>query len=90
MKMEIANAVVFTPPREMTTEEWAKLAVERMISISEEAPPAIRDQALAYRDNIHTLILHYMRQAIYSDRASLSHKLRGSGHPDLAMLVIEH
>lgn len=90
MKTEMANVVVFTPPREMTTEEWAQLAVERMISISDEAPPAIRDQARAFRENIHALILHYMRQAIFSDRAALSHKLRGCGHDDLAMLVIEH
>jgi len=88
--MELSGAVIFTPPREMTTEEWAQLAVERMISVSNEAPAPIREQALAYRDNIHALILHYMRQAIFSDRATLSHRMRDSGHPDIAALIIEN
>lgn len=81
---------VFTPTnREMLPEEWGALATARIMSVSDSAPPVIKDQAVAFRDQIEFIITHYMREAIRSDRYHLAKNLAMSGQPDLAAMVTE-
>lgn len=54
---------------------WADRLLEKIIFISENAPPGIKEQALAYRDQLRPAILHYMEQAVRSDRTTLASKL---------------
>ena len=51
------------------------------------APPAIKDQALAYRDQVEKLLSLYMREAINSDRTTVFNALNDAGHPELAELI---
>lgn len=91
MKAEVAKARVFTPSnREMLVEEWAALATARIMSVSDHAPPLIRDQAHAFRDQIERLIAHYMREAVRSDRYQLMRNLAMTGNQDMASVVLEH
>ena len=73
--------------RGFTPEELSEQCVQKLISVSDTAPPAIRDQARAFSKHIETLVAYYMRQAIRSDRTSVYNALNDAGHPDLADLI---
>ena len=73
--------------RGFTPEELSEQCVQKLISVSDTAPPAIRDQARAYQKHIETLVAYYMRQAIRSDRTTVYNALSDAGHPDLADLI---
>jgi len=76
-----------TDGRGFTPEELSEQCVQKLISVSDTAPPAIRDQARAFSKHIETLVAYYMRQAIRSDRTSVYNALNDAGHPDLANLI---
>ena len=76
-----------TKGRGFTPEELSEQCVQKLISVSDTAPPAIRDQARAFSKHIETLVAYYMRQAIRSDRTSVYNALNDAGHPDLADLI---
>lgn len=60
-------------------EFWAARAKERILHVSENAHPAIREQAIAFQNQIEAVILHFMKKAIESDRTTLSYQLTGNG-----------
>lgn len=68
-------------------EFWAHRAALRIVAISDAAPPVIRDQAVAFSTHIEQAILYYMKEAIRSDRSTVSKTLVDAGHPDLADAV---
>ena len=76
-----------TEGRGFTPEELSEQCVQKLISVSDTAPPAIRDQARAFSKHIETLVAYYMRQGIRSDRTSVYNALNDAGHPDLADLI---
>ena len=76
-----------TDGRGFTPEELSEQCVQKLISVSDTAPPAIRDQARAFSKHIETLVAYYMRQAIRSDRTTVYNALNDAGHPDLADLI---
>ena len=47
--------VVTTNNRGMNAEEWAELAVNRIVAVSANAPPQVREQAFAYKAIIKAL-----------------------------------
>lgn len=68
-------------------EFWAKRAAERIISIAETADPAIREQALAFRNSVERVILAFMKNAIDSDRTTLCHLVTQAGQEHLTNLI---
>ena len=76
-----------TKGRGFTPEELSEQCVQKLISVSDTAPPAIRYQARAYQKHVETLVAFYMRQAIRSDRTTVYNALNDAGHPDLADLI---
>jgi len=76
-----------TSNRGFTPDELAEQCVQKIVSVSDEAPPAIRDQARAFQKHIGTLVAYYMRQAISSDRTTVYNALNDAGHPELAELI---
>ena len=79
--------VVTTQNRGHTPEELAERALEKMLSISDTADPAIKAQAYAYRDRIKHLLVFYMQEAIRSDRTTICAELAKQGHADLARII---
>ena len=76
-----------TENRGFTPEELAQQCVEKVISVSDNAHPGIRDQARAFSKHIEKLVAYYMRQAIRSDRTTVYNALNDAGHPELAELI---
>ena len=53
-----------TNNRGFTPEEVAKLCADRLMLVADDAPPAIKDQALAYKEQMQAAIAVYMKQAL--------------------------
>ena len=58
-----------TTGRGFTTDELAAQAADRIVSVSDTAPPAIRDQAVAFKGSVEKLVAEYLKQAVRSDCA---------------------
>lgn len=83
MKVDVATSSNGGHPPEF----WAKRCVERIVRVSETAPPAIRDQALAYQNQLEHVILLHMKCAIQSDRTTVGNAVIEAGQPHLAELL---
>ena len=76
-----------TSGRGFTPEEVAARCADKLISVSDQAPSAIRDQARAFKAQIEMVVALYMREAIASDRTTVYNALKDAGHPELAELI---
>jgi|LakMenEpi03Aug12_release.lakeMendotaPanAssembly.Ray.scaffolds.fasta_scaffold872422_2 hypothetical protein len=76
-----------TTNRGWTPEEIAERAVNKLIFVSETAPEPVRIQAQAYREEIRKVVLHYLIEAVRSDRTTISNRLIQAGHPELLDLL---
>lgn len=73
--------------RGFTPEEVAERALDKIMYVGENAPPVIRDQALAFRDKLRGVLVYYMKEAVMSDRTTTAVKLTQAGHPELVNLL---
>jgi hypothetical protein len=76
-----------TSNRGFTPEEIAARCANKLIYVADTAPPAIREQAIAFKDHIEKVIALYMHEAIASDRTTVYNTLKTAGHGDLAELI---
>jgi|TARA_B100001123_G_C14643919_1_gene762901 hypothetical protein len=79
--------VVTTQNRGHTPEEVAELCINKIVGISATADPIIRQQAEAFKTQIKQVVIHYMKQAIQSDRTTVYNALLDAGEPKLADLI---
>ena len=70
-------------------EFWAEIATNRIVQISQDAPPHVRQQAEAFRNQVYNVILRGMKSAIVSDRTTIAQKLRRQGHTQFADIMKE-
>ena len=80
-------SVITTQNRGQTPEEVAARCVEKIVEVSENAHPALRDQAIAYRDAVQEVITVYMKEAIKSDRTTIYNAIKDAGHESLAEAI---
>jgi TRAP-type uncharacterized transport system substrate-binding protein len=80
-------SVSTTEGRGHTPEELAELCAAKLISVSDEAHPAIREQAKAYRAAIVHVVTRYMKEAVTNDRLTVYNALVEAGHPQLAAAI---
>lgn len=76
-----------TNHRGFTPEEIAEQTIDRIIYVGKDSHPAIRDQALAFKDHIHAELIKALKQAVESDRLTLKHRFSDAGHPELTKLL---
>jgi hypothetical protein len=76
-----------TNGRGFTPEELAEGALNRILYVGETVHPVIRDQAVAFKEHIRHILVHYMKEAIKSDRTTLASTLKAAGHPELVKLL---
>jgi hypothetical protein len=80
-------SVYTTHNRGFTPEEVAARCADKLMHVAEAAPPAIRDQAFAFKSQIEKVVTAYIREAIASDRTTVYNALNDAGRPDLAELI---
>lgn len=73
-----------TSGRGHTPEELAEMCASKLISVSDDAHPAIREQAKAFRAAIVHVVTRYMKEAVTNDRVTVYNALVDAGHPQLA------
>ena len=73
--------------RGWTPEELAERALDRIIYVGGNSHPAIREQAEAFRANIRTVLVHYLNEAVQSERTTLAAKFQEAGQPELVKLL---
>ena len=76
-----------TENRGFTPDEVAERCVSKLISVSDQAHPGIREQAHAFKKHMEKVVAFYMREAIRSDRTTVYNALKDAGHPELAELI---
>ena len=87
IKMDMPDfevGVVTTDKGGHSAETVAEMCVDKLISVSDSAHPAIRDQAKAYREHMLKIVRYYITMAMQQDRATMCAQIREAGFHDLA------
>ncbi len=82
--------VTTTSGRGSSVEEVTDRALAKLIQISDTASPPIRDQALAYREQMRHVLEFYMREAIRGNNTTLANRFHRSGYTELIPLILEN
>ena len=70
-------------------EFWATQATKKICDISDNAPEHVKQQALAFQNQVYTVILYTIKNAIKSQNTTYSNLLRKQGHEDMAKILRE-
>ena len=85
---EIGKVSVFTSTnRGHSPEEMAEMALNKIMLVSEDAPPVIREQALAYKDRLKEILIFYMNRMAQSERTTIWALMKKQGHEDIAEII---
>lgn len=68
-------------------EQIAELCMDKLIHVSDRAPPELAMQARAFREQMLAVVLHYVKVAASEDRATVITKLEQVGLVDAARVV---
>ena len=71
----------------LKNEQIADLAVDKIVSISDEAPAHIRQQANQFREHLKKVLYHYLLLARKEERASIVYILRSNGQKEMAEYI---
>ena len=85
---QLGSVVVKTSEKGgLNNEQIADLAVEKIASVSEDAPPHLKQQAKLFKEQLKGIIHHYILLARKEERASIIQVLRSSGHKEMAEYI---
>ena len=85
---EIGEVAVFTSTdRGHSPEDIAEMALNKIMLVSEDAPPVIREQALAYKDRLKDILIFYMNRMAQSERTTIWALMKKQGHEDIAEII---
>jgi hypothetical protein len=79
--------VATTNGRGWTPDELADRAIEKILYVGNESHPAIREQAIAFRSAVRSVIKTYLEEAVNQDRATIAIRLHEAGHSNLVHLL---
>ena len=71
----------------LSNEQIADLAVEKIASVSDNAPPHVKQQAKLFKEQLKGIIHHYLLLARKEERATIMQVLRSSGHKEMAEYI---
>ena len=76
-----------TDYRGHSIEEVAKMATDKLISVSDSAPDPIRLQAHAFKERCQKVITYYMKEAVNNHICTVCNILEKQGQKDLANII---
>lgn len=76
-----------TQNRGLNADEIVALLMPRLLYVADTAPPAIRDQAAAFKSNIERLVHHYVVQAQKSQNTTICNILEQAGEHRAAEII---
>ena len=80
-------SVTTTENRGHTIEKVAQMATDKIISISDQAPAPIREQAHAFKEVCKKVIVYYMQEAVNNHICTVCNQLEKQGQKDLANII---
>ena len=87
-KSELGNAIVFTSDDGgHSPDQMAEMALNKIMVVSETAPPVIRDQALAYKEHLRKVLVFYMKKMAENERVTIFALLKHQGQNDMAEII---
>ena len=85
---KILDPFVFTSNnRGHSPEEMAEMAMNKIMVVSDTAPPVIKEQALAHRDRLKEILIFYMERMAQSERTTIWALMKQQGHEDMAEII---
>jgi len=85
---DIGDVMVYTSNDSgHSPDQIADMALNRIMSVSENAPPVIRDQAMAHRDKLKEILIYYMKSMANSERTTIWALMKKQGHHDMAEII---
>jgi len=85
---ELGNAIVFTSNNGgHSPEDVAEMALNKIMMVSDSAPPVIRDQAYAHRQSLKEILIYYMNKMCQSERTTIWALMKQQGHEDMAEII---
>ena len=89
-KLEVGSVIVETTVNKGHDPEfWAAQATKKICEVSMEAPEHVKQQAIAFQNQVYTVILHSIKNAINSKNVTYVNLLRQQGHEDMAKIIKE-
>lgn len=71
----------------LSVDHWAERCLQRIVHVAEDSDSVIKEQALAFREDIREVIRYHMQQAIKSDRTTLHNLFIKQGHEDMSRIL---
>lgn len=68
-------------------EYWADRCLSKIIYVADQSDVVIKNQALAFKDQIRIALVAFMKEAIKSDRTTLYNMLLQQGEQEMAELI---
>ena len=68
-------------------EQMADMALNKIMMVSDKAPPVIRDQAIAFRKQLKEILIFYMTRMAQSERTTIWALMKKQGHEDVAGII---
>ena len=85
---EMGNALVVTSNNGgHSPEQMAEMALNKIMVVSDSAPPVIRDQAFAHRERLKEVLVFYMNKMARSERTTIWALMKQQGHDDMAEII---
>jgi len=78
-----------TQNRGWSVEELAMRAADKIIYVGDQSHPAEQAQARAFKESVRHVVAFYLKEAVEQDRATIAHRLREAGYPELVHLLGE-
>lgn len=73
--------------RGFTPEEIAERAADRIIYVGDQSHPLVAAQARAFKEQIITVLVHYLREAQINERATICTRLSQEGYEEIANFI---
>lgn len=86
LKMGSVN-VMTTGEEGHSSEQIVELAMDKLMKVSVNAPPAIRDQAEAFQQNLRQILFFYIELARREERGTICRMVAKAGHKEMADLI---
>lgn len=81
VKVYTANHRGFTP------EEIAERAADRIVYVGDQSHPLVAAQARAFKEQITSVLVHYLREAQANERATICTRLTQEGYEEIANFI---
>ena len=76
--------IVTTQNTGLSVEHWAERALDKIIWVGDGKASPIKDQAIAYKDDLRRVLVEYIGLAVKSDRTTLYNLLLKQGETEMA------